>query len=1219
MDVAHKYLLGLALSITAVLHSISMYAQCTERMQSGHQVLTTLKGCVPLRVEIKNLYKFSTADALFRVDWGDGTITEYLGNEDPVDGGIGDPIYTPDFVHEYQLNSVNCGHVITITAVNACTQANDARIELNVSIWDTDQQGLALAPSLMRVCQGFAAQVEFQDVSDWNCFPRQFDQNDPPRFISWAYLGGTIQVPGIVPGTISDPEAVNTPGNHSDIITVPAQDPANPGQPFAVGSHYDVMLNNWNRCNPLNQGRDPVTTDGRIEIVQSPVPDFVSRRDDANGVISTEFCIGDQIYFQNRTANIPGANFAFEWEFFDGPDITDPLLRSSTNRHPTISYNRGGFKLIRLRVRDRNAIGDCYGEYQAIVSIAPTSVAQINVVPTAFCKEAGNNVLMESVFTDVSTGVNAQTSYKWFFYDENGNLSRTEPAGADYSNVRLGPFTEQYTRSGVYEVRLHTRDNQSGCFSEDIKRVIVYDNPVADFHFTEACEGDSILLMDQSTLSQINTNQLNRWEWDFSYDGQTFAADLSFQDQHPDSLKHFLPAGQHEIALRVWEDQNQCHHLISKNIQIHPAPLASFGLDPSEGCSPLPVVLQNTVHVLQTEDIHRYIWEFALSGTVRDSIVQTLQANQDLPSLSHTFNNSTSSMQTWQVRLKSESQFGCQQISSWEEVKVLPVIKPGFNTTGYNPFDENCAPLMVHFRIDDATISKMPERFTWQISDTQGTISNEITAGDQHDYAYVFEALGNNIKRYQVNLSVDIPNACTQDSSLLVAVNPNAEIYIRMDTVMAGCDEFVFDIEAFPKGLSNYVWEISENGNLYTLKDNKDQFRHSVQRNAAGSTSNEFSVQLETSNFAGCLSSTTIGAIYIPSQADFNADFTADPLEQSIPNRRVNIRPDQFVPSLRYHWDFGDGNYSLSAMPGSHTYQTDGAFDIRLKVSEDHCEKESVQRVVIHPVPPQIDFSFTPGSGCAPLTIQFSNLSKYADASTYRWYFGNNQGTSNAENPSYTYHEPGIYSVRLEATNSSGQVVFEEKEAIIEVFANPFASFNVRPLTVKLPNDPVYTTNQSRGAVDYIWDFGDGSMYQVYEPVHHYQDTGRYDITLIAISSEGCMDTLRIPQAVHAAMGNMVRIPNAFIPSLDGPGGGFIRGGEMNSVFYPISEGVVARRMQIFNRWGELLFESDDMSLGWDGYYKGKLCPQDVYVYKVYFKYMDGKEENRVGDVTLLR
>jgi gliding motility-associated-like protein len=576
-------------------------------------------------------------------------------------------------------------------------------------------------------------------------------------------------------------------------------------------------------------------------------------------------------------------------------------------------------------------------------------------------------------------------------------------------------------------------------------------------------------------------------------------------------------------------------------------------------------------------------------------------------------------MQTWQVRLKAESHFGCQRTSSWEEITVLPVIKPGFTTTQYNPFDENCTPLMVHFRIDDATISKMPENFTWRISDTGGTLSTEETSGDHQEYAYVFEALGNSIHRYQVNLSANIPNACTLDSSLVIAVNPNAAIYVRMDTILAGCDEFVFDIEAFPKGLSSYLWELNENGNIHTLKDSKDQFRHTVQRNTAGNTINEFSVTLETSNFAGCLSSTTVGVINIPSQTDFTAEFTADPLEQFIPNRRVNIRPDQFVPSLRYHWDFGDGNYSVSGLPGSHTYETDGTFDIRLKVSEDHCEKESVQRVVIQPVPPQVDFSFTPGSGCVPLTIQFTNLSQYADASTYRWNFGRNQGISSAANPSYTYHEPGIYTVRLEATNATGQVVFEEKEAIIEVFANPFASFNVRPLTVKLPNDPVYTTNQSRGATDYIWDFGDGSIYQVYEPVHHYQDTGRYDITLIAISSEGCKDTLHIPQAVHAAMGNLVRIPNAFIPSLDGPGGGYIRGGEMNAVFYPISEGVVARRMQIYNRWGELLFETDDMGLGWDGYYKGKLCPQDVYVYKVYFKYMDGKEENRVGDVTLLR
>ncbi len=227
----------------------SVEAQCSRPMQSGHQVVTTLQGCVPLEVNIKNLYRYATADAVFTVNWGDGNTTVLSGADDPIDDGLNDPIYTPDFIHTYTESTVDCGYTIIITATNACTPAADARMELNVSLWDTDQVGLAIAPVTLRVCQGFAAGVSFQDVSDWNCYPRDFNENNLQRYINWAYLGGTMQIPGITPGTQTTVTPVANPGSNSDVINVPANDPANPGNPYPVGHRFDVRLNNWNGCN----------------------------------------------------------------------------------------------------------------------------------------------------------------------------------------------------------------------------------------------------------------------------------------------------------------------------------------------------------------------------------------------------------------------------------------------------------------------------------------------------------------------------------------------------------------------------------------------------------------------------------------------------------------------------------------------------------------------------------------------------------------------------------------------------------------------------------------------------------------------------------------------------------------------------------------------------------------------------------------------------------
>lgn len=101
--------------------------------------------------------------------------------------------------------------------------------------------------------------------------------------------------------------------------------------------------------------------------------------------------------------------------------------------------------------------------------------------------------------------------------------------------------------------------------------------------------------------------------------------------------------------------------------------------------------------------------------------------------------------------------------------------------------------------------------------------------------------------------------------------------------------------------------------------------------------------------------------------------------------------------------------------------------------------------------------------------------------------------------------------------------------------------------------------------------------------------------------------------------GGQVLIPNAFSPNLSASGGsGGISDGK-NDIFLPITRGVVEFELLIFNRWGELLFESRDPEFGWDGTYKGKLCQQDVYIYKLAASYADGERVVRVGDVNLIR
>jgi gliding motility-associated-like protein len=176
---------------------------------------------------------------------------------------------------------------------------------------------------------------------------------------------------------------------------------------------------------------------------------------------------------------------------------------------------------------------------------------------------------------------------------------------------------------------------------------------------------------------------------------------------------------------------------------------------------------------------------------------------------------------------------------------------------------------------------------------------------------------------------------------------------------------------------------------------------------------------------------------------------------------------------------------------------------------------------------------------------------------------------------------------------------------------------------VFVPDTEMQTFNFSTGATDYAWEFGDGGTSDEVEPVYAYRVEGVYEVQLVAINDHGggllCTDTLT--QNVTAKQGGVTKVPNAFTPNRGGPGGGGTGGnGTFNDVFLPIVKGAEEFNMQIFDRWGNLIFESNSANIGWDGYDKnGRILPAGVYVYKLTVRLSDGQRSTQIGDVTMIR
>jgi gliding motility-associated-like protein len=265
-----------------------------------------------------------------------------------------------------------------------------------------------------------------------------------------------------------------------------------------------------------------------------------------------------------------------------------------------------------------------------------------------------------------------------------------------------------------------------------------------------------------------------------------------------------------------------------------------------------------------------------------------------------------------------------------------------------------------------------------------------------------------------------------------------------------------------------------------------------------------------------------------------------------------------------------------------------------------------------------------PPASCYPSVITVTENTSTGDV--MEWTLIDNNGrisaTSNSPMPAFQVNSAGKYTLFLKTSSSlTGQVQTAPIQTF-EVFDRPRASFDVRPDVVFVPDTELSTFNFSFGASDYLWDFGDNGTSTEFEPKYIYKIEGKYDITLIAMEDHGngviCADTLK--RVIIAKQGGVTKVPNAFTPNANGPNGGVSGNGSFNDVFLPIVKGVEEFNMQIFDRWGNLVFESNSATVGWDGYDKnGRLMPAGVYVYKLTIRLSDNQRSTQIGDVTMIR
>lgn len=254
---------------------------------------------------------------------------------------------------------------------------------------------------------------------------------------------------------------------------------------------------------------------------------------------------------------------------------------------------------------------------------------------------------------------------------------------------------------------------------------------------------------------------------------------------------------------------------------------------------------------------------------------------------------------------------------------------------------------------------------------------------------------------------------------------------------------------------------------------------------------------------------------------------------------------------------------------------------------------------------------------CMPGLFEFTNTSiNGAEIATAYWEFGD-EGTAlelGNDSTSYQYNEVGVFDLIMTTTSIFGCVYTDTMELIVTVKPNPIAdfTFSSNPATVF----ETAVQMQDRSSVDVIqWSwyspYSNPTTSGVSDPKFYFpEEVGSYPVTLAVVTEHGCVDTLTL--YLHVVQDILFFAPNSFTPD----------GDEHNQVWKPEIQGIDVYDFDlfIFNRWGELIWETHDPSIGWDGTYMGEIVQSGIYTWRARVKdlYNDDKLEFN-GSINLMK
>lgn len=724
----------------------------------------------------------------------------------------------------------------------------------------------------------------------------------------------------------------------------------------------------------------------------------------------------------------------------------------------------------------------------------------------------------------------------------------------------------RYARFGTYRASIRVETGQ-GCADSLEIPLTVHPSPDAGFLIdkSSACLYDASF--EFTNQMKVDSGALPISIWSMG-DGTSINPDTTSGSSFIHTYRQF---GNYDIRQKVVTDYG-CTDSIQKSVAVYDVPVAKFEVNDDVQCFNGHLFeFRAVVDTINPSPVSLYRWD--LGDNTRPSGILVSHIYQQFG--------------TYPILHWAENDKGCKD-SAFASITLHP--NPKLTTSLSDSalcFDGH----NIDFNAVVTIADNSPVEILWDFGDnTQST-----SFSGRKRYA----TYGN----YAISSIATSANGCKDSTSASVELWPDPTVRLEINDTIQCFTGHAFNFSGSRSSvaggsITEHNWQFSDGTSAGTADVSSKQFAENKFYNAT----------LRVTTDKGC-------------EAEQQRSFGFYPfpeLKISTNENEQCLRENQFVFNARgssvdigflrdYRWNFGDGTTGAGITSPVKIYQSKGEYKVVLQtVNNEGCEDSTSTMVRVNPNPVA---DFDVDETCLRQPSSFRDLSNISEGTLQSWIWElGDASVSVQQNPQHYYKKEGEYNVGLRVVSSKNCQDEVRKNAVAKVKSLPYAEFTTERIASDERSSTYQFTDKSKSPISWLWLFGNGSISTIRNPQETFNDTATLNTTLIVVNDKGCSDTLT--RSIFVYPEYFLHIPNAFTPNSD----------SRNATFGPEGSPFFRKyNMQIFSRWGELIFESNRFDLRWDGTYKGQAVQEGVYNYIILLTDLDNNIRQFAGGVLLFR